>query len=356
MPKPSNYTLLIICEGHNTEPHFFNSIRDRIIDKKFEVGDIRITIRPEPLESTSVKSESELKPRRRPRDLRPAKSNVENEIPGVPPLKWVLAGQRELQQGTFDEVWVVFDNDNHPARAEAFQSAQNLVNGKRVQIAYSSIAFEYYLLLHFERINKAFIKSECRIDDKIIYCSRDKHEKDCLGKLCVGGYARRKGYWDESKEKTSLFPLVENKLENGFWNAAWLRYVSEARDAAVPIYDRNPYVTTDNIVRRLTGYSDHSFIVVPFEYVLNVDDTLEISFQRDLRLRITNVSNIGVIVPANSIGKVPFVSGNEVKIGERSVLNPTETSYLPFATAMTDLGEFNYYFAYELLKVMLIAE
>ena len=32
MKRNSEYSILIICEGEKTEPLFFNSIRDRIID------------------------------------------------------------------------------------------------------------------------------------------------------------------------------------------------------------------------------------------------------------------------------------------------------------------------------------
>jgi hypothetical protein len=47
MVRQSKYTLLIICEGKNTEPYFFDSIRDRILEGKYLTEDIEIHIRPE---------------------------------------------------------------------------------------------------------------------------------------------------------------------------------------------------------------------------------------------------------------------------------------------------------------------
>lgn len=44
----SKYTILIICEGENTEPLFFNSIRDKIKDNKINIGEVELTLRPEP--------------------------------------------------------------------------------------------------------------------------------------------------------------------------------------------------------------------------------------------------------------------------------------------------------------------
>lgn len=43
----TNYTILLICEGENTEPLIFNSIRDRIYGGEYDI-DAKIKIVPEP--------------------------------------------------------------------------------------------------------------------------------------------------------------------------------------------------------------------------------------------------------------------------------------------------------------------
>lgn len=357
MARQSQYTLLIICEGKNTEPNFFSSIRDRLMDGRYPVEEMAITIRPEPIsDDDSDETESNLRPKRRERKLLPAKKQVVDEIPGVPPLKWVRAGQDELRQGTFNEVWVVFDNDNHPAKTEAFQKASEIIDGKQVQIAYSSIAFEYYLLLHFERINKAFEKSECRDGKKLIYCTSSPNEKDCHGEKCVGGYARKHKYWDKSKGKSSLFPLIEDKLEVGFWNAAWLRYVSNREFGNIPFYDRNPFVTTDSIVKRLTGYRSKIFEFIPIDQELRIKNDLKICFRNDFSIKVINISGATIIVPLESISQISIPEGKVKKIGERKVIQAGEEASISFAPTLEDKGKYRWYFTYNYFNVMLELE
>ncbi|MFO0321121.1 MAG: RloB family protein [Bacteroidota bacterium] len=254
----SKYSILIICEGKNTEPHFFNSIRDEIINKKYDIGNCSIRIRPEP----SIEEEEEIKvspnkPNFKSRTTKKAINGEEPEdIKGVPPLKWVEAGKEELRNGTFNEVWAVFDHDNHPAREAAFNAAEEQINGSSVNIAFSSRSFEYYLLLHFEKIYFTFIETECNTggkNPKSLVCSTGVHTDDCFGKTCINGYARLKGYWDNSKKNQSIFPLIKDKLELGFINSKWLRLESDKNEGGLKKHDRNPYITTDSLVKRLIG-------------------------------------------------------------------------------------------------------
>jgi hypothetical protein len=346
MVRHSKYTLLIICEGKNTEPYFFHSIRDRILSGKYLNEDLEIHIRPEVEDEDKIELKNiEYKPQRKSRQLLKGNRPVKDEIPGVPPLKWVLAAQEELNDGTFNEVWVVFDNDGHPAQKEAFEIAQKTINGKQVQIAYSSIAFEYYLLLHFERKYYAFQKSECRKGKVPINCSLDNHQDDCNGTLCIGGYVRQQGYWKKSKEKKSLFPLIEDKLEIGFWNAAWLRYQSDTQDGDTPIYYRNPYVTTDTLVKRLTGFQDQYFVFIPLNKIYNIKGNLLVCFQKDYSLKITNTSKNTLIIPPGSITKTLFTNRLKENLGNRILISPGESVDITYVTSESDLNAefaFNY--------------
>jgi hypothetical protein len=349
MVRQSKYTLLIICEGKNTEPYLFNSIRDRILEGKYLTNEnIEVHIRPEVEEVDDVESKNvEYRPKRNPRTLLPGNRPIEKDIPGVPPLKWVIAAQEELSDGTFNEVWVVFDNDDHPARKEAFQKAQEIIGGKQVRIAYSSIAFEYYLLLHFEREYHAFQKSECRKGKVQVNCSTDdNHADDCLGEKCVGGYARRQGYWKETKGKISLFPMIENKLETGFRNAAWLRHQSNIQAGNIPFYDRNPYVTTDAIIKRLTGYQDQYFEFIPFDKDFDVQGNLLICFRKDLTVEIINTGKNTLIVPAGSITKTLFENGAQQQIGSSAIIKPGERINMVFAVSDKDIQTAEFCFNY----------
>lgn len=345
MARPSNYTLLIICEGENTEPQFFRSIRDRIMEGRYPVEDMRITIRPEPKpdeQEGADEQPNKLKPVRKQRLLRPAKKAVEGAVEGRPPLKWVVEGQQELRDGTFNEVWVVFDNDNHPTKQEAFEKAEEVINDCQVKIGYSSIAFEYYLLLHFEAIYQEFEKSECREAKKPIHCSSGEHPDDCYGVRCVGGYARSQGYWEDSKTETSVFPLVENRIRTAFWNAVWCRRESDHRAADIKKYDRNPYVTTDDLVKRLTGYRNDVFTVLDVDQGTTFGDRLHIQFLPGRRLRLTNTNGIAIVIPEGSIRRLAATDEEIQRLGERKVIDPGQHVELCYASEEIEGSRFSF--------------
>lgn len=312
----TNYTILLICEGENTEPLIFNSIRDRIYGGEYAI-DAKIKIVPEPKveENPPVAQQNIHKKKRKKRKLRPAKGEEPKIIKGVPPLKWVLAGQEELKDGTYDEVWVVFDNDDHPAKEEAFEKAKETINGKFVNIAFSSRSIEYYFLIHFERTYYHFPKTDCKENRISIKCGTNSHVNDCKGKICINGYARINKYWDDSKGKKSSFDLIENKLVTGFQNAAWIRYKSDIHEGKKKIFNRNPYLTIDFLIKRLTGYED---------YVWNwfsgstSNNGLSIKVQ-NYDIEITNISSMTKIIPKDSFFKTDDTGIDKTDFGNRVV-------------------------------------
>ena len=58
-------------------------------------------------------------------------------ITGAPPLKWVLYARQILSEGV-DESWAVYDKDKHPKHEEALAEADKVIDGKKVNIAFSS--------------------------------------------------------------------------------------------------------------------------------------------------------------------------------------------------------------------------
>jgi hypothetical protein len=363
MAKKSKYSILIICEGQNTEPHFFGSIRNEILDKTFDIGEVEITILPEPIVDENDEEEeaasTEYKAKRKKLKTRAVTIGVEPKIiEGIPPLKWVEEGQRELEDGTYNEVWAVFDHDNHPAREEAFKQADVEIDGKKVQIAFSSIAFEYYLLLHFERIYKSFITSECRdkknTDKKKrkipIKCSSEGHADDCSGKLCIGGYARKKRYWDDSKSGASTFALVKDSLEIGFENSAWLRYISDIHESGKEFYDRNPYITTDSIVKRLIGKDDINWIFISLEKKCTFND-IEISISKNHEIEIKNIGKVGIIIPLNSVSKISLVDNTREVFGERIYLEPEQIETLDLSRYKSEQNLW-FQFTYQKNRIM----
>ena len=97
-------TILIVCEGQNTEPSYFNKFK---------------------LSSATVKSIGE----------------------GHNTLSLVKRAIILSQRKAYDQVWCVFDKDDF--EDDDFNSAINLANHNSFGVAYSNQAFEYWIILHF---------------------------------------------------------------------------------------------------------------------------------------------------------------------------------------------------------------
>lgn len=107
--KPVKKTILIVCEGENTEPEYFNAFR---------------------LTSATVKAIGK----------------------GLGTMSLVREAisvrEQEKQKGkSFNLCWVVFDKDEYQDFDEAIEFAKK--NG--FEVAYSNQAFELWFLLHFKK-------------------------------------------------------------------------------------------------------------------------------------------------------------------------------------------------------------
>lgn len=327
MMKESKHSILIICEGESTEPIFFNSIRDEILKGTYDLNAV-ITIRPEPrIEDTDYSEDSPHKIERPKRESKKARFLEEPEvITGVPPAKWVKEGIRELENQSYDEVWAVFDHDNHPARKEAFELSETKIDGKKVEIAFSSRSFEYYILLHFERIFKSFTETKCsqtfnesgRRRRIYVNCGTNKHPEDCHGERCILGYARTQNYWI-TEDNRSLFPIIKDRLDLGFINSAWIRFKYQSNEDKVPIYDRNPYITTDILIKRLVGKEDFEWVWTSNEYNLN---GIYVQVQDGLNGRIKNNRRTSILLLEDSFRTIDDMGRVILPLGKRIVLEP----------------------------------
>lgn len=97
--------ILIVCEGENTEPSYFNQFR---------------------ITSANVKSVGE----------------------GYNTIYLVNRALALSQQGNYDQVWCVFDKDDF--NDNDFNSAIQKAEANNFGVAYSNQSFEYWLILHFK--------------------------------------------------------------------------------------------------------------------------------------------------------------------------------------------------------------
>jgi len=103
--KEKKQKILIVCEGKNTEPSYFNKFR---------------------LSTATIKSVGE----------------------GYNTMTLVDRAEKLSKEDEYDQVWCVFDKDDFPN--EKFNNAIFKATGMGFKIAYSNQAFEYWLILHFE--------------------------------------------------------------------------------------------------------------------------------------------------------------------------------------------------------------
>ncbi|HJV16337.1 MAG TPA: RloB family protein [Bacillales bacterium] len=111
--KPKD-SFLIVCEGKKTEPLYFDSFR---------------------VKTASIKVLGL----------------------GCDPLTLVEETINLKSQGTYDQVWCVFDRDNFPE--DRVREAFELAKKNRIDIAYSNESFELWYLLHFHYYNTALSRS-----------------------------------------------------------------------------------------------------------------------------------------------------------------------------------------------------
>lgn len=195
-------TIFIACEGKNTEPIYFERIKEEVEDCNL----LSVEVYPD--------------------------RNEEN--PKTDALGLIREAKSRLEY--FDEVWVVFDKNGYSKHKEAFDEAKEEINGKRVKIAFSSISFEHWVLLHFEKNNSAFSKSADIIDAK---------------------FATNETYFDDysKRAEVDIYPKLKNQTERAVENASWLRFSQREEIAKKPIYEINPYTDVDVLVKRLLDIS-----------------------------------------------------------------------------------------------------
>lgn len=132
--------ILIVSEGRKTEPNYFREIRAR-----YRLQTANVEVQPSGLGTEPLQV--------------------------VQYAKWLFENgdrRKQIQPRAFEQVYAVFDRDDHHTYFEALQLAESL-NGKlkndgKQAVSFRAIAsvpcFEFWLLLHFENIQNALHRNE----------------------------------------------------------------------------------------------------------------------------------------------------------------------------------------------------
>jgi hypothetical protein len=127
----------------------------------------------------------------------------------------------------YQTIWVVFDNDRQEIKKQGSLSrAFQLAKGK-VNIVYSSIAWEFWYLLHFGYTTRAFANSAEVIDE----------------------LKKQEGFADYKKPYDKAFEKLKSRLSTGVLHAQKLRKSQNEIGGDRPII--NPWADADELLKHL---------------------------------------------------------------------------------------------------------
>lgn len=317
--------ILIVCEGSNTEPEYFHQLRDDLIRRGV---DYSITIKPKPPTQALAELQAlqEANPAARPGGRRRQVTDVEVPVEEfmveetflAQPTRYVREAQLGLIDDTYEEAWAVYDQDGHPQHQQAVALAVGDPN-HLVHIGFSSIAFEHWLLLHFELSNSAFQRSECRHQNEVFNCGQNIHPLDCHGTNCVSGYMKVQGYIPSIKNiKKVGYDDLSVRTNEALTRAYTLRRNQIAANPNVPIYDINPIVTVDRLVLKLLKEPFDLVWKYALPVILRHIHFTILKNGNELLVNIQNTGKAGFIFDTGSFILLD-VLGNTIQIFERFV-------------------------------------
>lgn len=136
----------------------------------------RLLIVCEDVKSSKIYFESFKKDERLKRDLASVRIEVVHPK-DYSPVGLVSAAKAKKakarrERNTYNEIWIVLDKDYHANIDKAF----NMAYANKFRIALSAICFEVWVLLHFEKTSKSFIKWEEQTDEFINFKRFLRHD------------------------------------------------------------------------------------------------------------------------------------------------------------------------------------
>lgn len=127
-----------------------------------------------------------------------------------------------------DVSWVVYDKDGYTKHPETFNNARQ----SNIKIAFSSISFETWILLHFEYTAKAFVKSEDIIS-----------------------YLNKKNYIQYSKGSQDIFNKTKHLLSTAKSHSVQLqKYQKHSNSIDTQIYEMNPYTNINELITEIENF------------------------------------------------------------------------------------------------------
>jgi hypothetical protein len=127
-------SVLIVCEGEKTETQYFDAIRNELRLKKFV--EVSVVVKPGESDPISVVNHAI--------NLKAERSKIASSSP-------ILTA--------YDVIWCVIDVEA-PKQHPTLEEALNKAKAHEIRVALSNPFFEYWFILHFEKITKPFEKDK----------------------------------------------------------------------------------------------------------------------------------------------------------------------------------------------------
>jgi uncharacterized protein YrzB (UPF0473 family) len=206
-----------------------------------------------------------------------------------------IVKEAKKSKSDYDEVWVVFDKDRE--RDDKNEAAFKIAAKAKINVAFSSISFEHWLILHFEKSTFAFQRSDCEsrtIRANPIICV-------CNGAVCAKTYLKQPAFYPSfEKGKSLLYDDLKNRNTIAIENAAWLRkYQSPYTDTHL----LNPYSDVDILLCELLNLHKVIYAAIGDIFIF---EGIEMTIQRAVR----NANIISISISLNNQSLIAFPINN----------------------------------------------
>lgn len=189
---------LILCEGETEENYFKGLITQEKHRRKFQSIDVDIY---------------------KPKDHSPV---------GLVNHAKEKIREAKREKNPYDFVWVLFDKDGHAKIPNAFEIARD--TNPKINIAFAIPCFEYFVLLHFEKTTKPFIKC-----DDVISQIKSRSLPDY-------------------EKATNIFKVLLPFIDTGIENSKWL--IEQNRidiESGKKVYELSAHSNIHELVEYLYG-------------------------------------------------------------------------------------------------------
>lgn len=202
-----------------------------------------------------------------------------------------IVKEAKKNKSSYDEIWVVFDKDRE--RDALNNDAIKLAIKSKIKIAFSSISFEHWLILHFEKCLHQFERSDCesRSTNRVpIVCV-------CNGTVCAKTYLKQpERYPTFEKGKSLLYDDLKGRNLSAIENAAWIR---KEQSPYTDIHILNPYTDVDKLLAELLNLEQVIYLSIGDTFNLGGVDFSLLNYQR-------NANAVSVTLTINNQAAFPF--------------------------------------------------